>query len=111
MSHCHCVSCRKAHAAAFATVTRVDTNDFTMETGEELLTSYESSPGKKRHFCSICGSQIYAYKDGDPYYIVRVGTLDNDPGSRPARHIFVSEKAPWYKIDEKLPQFEQWPMK
>lgn len=109
ISHCHCLSCRKAHAAAFSTVTRVDTDNFRIESGEEYLTPYESSPGKKRYFCSLCSSQIYAYKEGDPYYVVRVGTMDDDPGVKPLRHIFVSEKAPWYSIDDKLPQFEQWP--
>ncbi len=109
ISHCHCPSCRKAHAAAFSTVTRVSADDFRIESGEELLTSYESSPGKVRYFCSLCSSQIYAYKEGDPHCVVRVGTLDDDPGSKPARHIFVGEKAPWYNIDEQLPQFEQWP--
>ena len=109
ISHCHCLSCRKAHAAAFATVARVVYGDFHIESGKELLTSYESSPGKKRYFCSVCGSQIYAYKNGDSHCIVRVGTMDEDPGDRPIRHIFVSEKAPWYTLDEKLPQYEQWP--
>ncbi len=109
ISHCHCPSCRKAHAAAFSTVTRVDTNTFSIKSGKELLTSYESSPGKRRYFCSVCSSQIYAYKEGDPHCVVRVGTFDDDPGDRPIRHIFVSEKAPWYVIDEKLQQFEKWP--
>jgi hypothetical protein len=36
-----------------------------------------------------------------------VGTLDDDPGVRPSRHIFVGSKAPWYEIGDALPQFEQ----
>jgi hypothetical protein len=109
ISHCHCQSCRKAHAAAFSTVTRVDTDDFEIKSGETLLTSYQSSSGKKRYFCSVCGTQIYSYNDGDPFYVVRVATFDDDPGIRPIRHIFVGDKAPWYTIDDKLPQYDQWP--
>ncbi len=109
ISHCHCPPCRKAHAAAFCTVARVNTTDFRLKSGQEFLTAYESSPGKKRWFCSVCSSQIYAYKEGEPHCVVRVGTMDDDPGNRPIRHIFTAEKAPWYTIDEKLPQFEGWP--
>jgi hypothetical protein len=109
ISHCHCPSCRKAHAAAFSTVTRVNIDDFRLKSGEELLTAYESSPGKKRYFCSICSSQIYAYKEGESYCVLRLGTFDDDPGEKPIRHIFVSEKAPWYTIDEQIPQFQKWP--
>jgi hypothetical protein len=40
---------------------------------------------------------------------VRAGTLDSDPGVRPAGHIWVSEKAPWFEIADGLPQFQKGP--
>ncbi|WP_442903882.1 GFA family protein, partial [Gilvimarinus sp. 1_MG-2023] len=52
--HCHCVTCRKAHAAAFSSVAAVADADFVVS-GRESLTAYESSPGKQRYFCSRCG--------------------------------------------------------
>ena len=55
--HCHCQTCRKAHSAAFSSVAAVNDHDFHL-TGQTHLNSYESSPGKKRYFCSQCGSQI-----------------------------------------------------
>jgi hypothetical protein len=33
-----------------------------------------------------------------------MGTLDDDPGIRPALHILVASKAPWYEIFDGLPQ-------
>ena len=110
ISHCHCKTCQKAHAAAFSTVARIKISSFTINSGKELLTSYQSSPHKIRYFCSKCGAQIYAHMDGQDEYVVRLGTLDDDPGQRrPIRHIFVSEKASWYDIVDKLEQFDQWP--
>jgi hypothetical protein len=109
ITHCHCQECRKAHAAAFATVTRVNVNAFELISGENQLTAYESSPGKKRYFCSKCGAQIYSHKDGQDFHVVRLGTLDSDIGEKPARHIFVGDKASWYNIETPLPQFKQWP--
>jgi len=97
------------HAAAFSTVTRVKKNDFTIETGRDLLSEYKSSPHKIRYFCSKCGSQVYALFEGHEEVILRLGTFDNDPGAKPVRHIFVSEKAGWYSIDDKLEQFDGWP--
>ena len=76
---------------------------------EDLLTSFKSSPSKIRYFCSKCGAHIYAYVEGQDEYVLYLGTLDDDPGQKPIRHIFVSEKASWYSIDDQLPQFDQWP--
>ena len=109
ITHCHCQECRKSHAAAFATVSRVRVDAFELISGKDLLTAYESSPGKKRYFCSKCGAQIYSHKEGQDFHVVRLGTLDSPIGEIPARHIFVAEKASWYNIDARIPQFEHWP--
>jgi hypothetical protein len=45
--------------------------------------------------------------DGDPAsYGLALGTLDDDPGVRPERHVFVGSKAPWFEITDALPQHE-----
>jgi hypothetical protein len=36
---------------------------------------------------------------------VPAGTLDDDPGLRPQRHIFFDLKAPWFDITDTLPRF------
>jgi hypothetical protein len=107
IGHCHCRSCRKAHAAAFATTARVDRSRFRWSSGEELVASFESSPGKRRFFCPRCGSHLIAAWEGAPTVIVRVGSLDSDPGSRPVVHIWTSQKALWYEIADGLPQFPE----
>ena len=35
---------------------------------------------------------------------VALGVLDDDPGVRPAMHIYVGSKAPWVEIADGLPQ-------
>ena len=103
LGHCHCPTCRKAHGAAFATVTRVSRSGFEWVTGRELLSHYESSPGKKRFFCSRCGSQLVAAWDDESEVILRVGSLDSDPGSLPVAHVWTEVAAPWYEINGHLP--------
>jgi len=107
IGHCHCQTCRKAHAAAFASTARVQRAHFRWLRGAELLTSYESSPGKQRRFCSKCGSQLVAERDGQPYVIVRVATLDEDPGARPQVHIWTSHAVPWLDY-ENVAAYPEW---
>ena len=110
ITHCHCSTCRKAHSAAFSSVAAVQAEQFAFLSGEPLVKSYESSPGKLRYFCSGCGSQLYAHRTGLPHYILRLGTLDDDPGVRPVEHIWLSDKAVWFdpKTDGSIPMYQEW---
>ena len=107
MNHCHCSMCRKAHAAPFATYLAVPPEQFEMTAGEARVTSYESSPGFPRHFCSGCGSVVPTPR---PNGVVAVpaGCLDEDPGFRPERHIFAGEKPDWDTIADDLPRFDDY---
>src|SRR5690554_1186033 len=69
--HCHCKTCRKAHAAPFASTAGVKREHFRWLSGEEFLSTYESSPGKLRHFCRQCGSHLVAERPSQPHVILR----------------------------------------
>lgn len=111
ITHCHCTTCRKAHASAFSSVSAVNKENIKFISGEGLLKGFESSPGKMRYFCENCGSQIYAQRANQNHIILRLGTLDSSPELKSANHIWVSLKAPWYDIKEAcdLPKYEEWP--
>ena len=107
--HCHCHTCRKINGTTYGTSAVVARNRFTVTAGEEDLTAYLSSPGKTRNFCRRCGSHVFAIEEALPDgVILRIGTLDGDPGARPEGHIWVSHKAPWYEITDGLPQYAEW---
>ncbi|MDJ0708330.1 MAG: GFA family protein [Leptolyngbyaceae cyanobacterium MO_188.B28] len=107
IGHCHCHTCRKAHAAAFAPSAGVMREHFRWLKGQDHLSSFESSPGKLRHFCSVCGSHLVAERLKQPHVIVRVATLDQDPGTMPERHIWISHDVPWL-VYENLPAYSEW---
>ena len=109
IGHCSCRTCRKAHGAAFATTARVPREKFKWLSGADKLTAFESSPGKNRHFCSVCGSQLIAERPAEPHVIVRVATLDEDPGSRPLIHIWRSHEVPWCAYEGGIKDFAEWP--
>lgn len=97
--HCHCQTCRKAHAAPFASTAGVMREHFRWLQGEDRLASHESSPGKFRYFCAQCGSHLLAERVGQPHVVVRVATLDDDPGVAAAVHIWTEHDKPWLGYD------------
>lgn len=109
IGHCHCRTCRKAHAAAYAPTAGVARDHFRWTRGEDRLSSFESSPGKSRHFCSVCGSHLVAERRGQPHVILRVATLDDDPGARPAVHIWRSHDVPWLWDGDDVVSYQEWP--
>jgi hypothetical protein len=107
IGHCHCVTCRKTHAAAFNSAAGVNPDDFQWLTGEDKLSGFESSPGKIRYFCSNCGSHLLAKRKGRPLWVLRVATLDDDPTVRPEHHIWTSHDVAWLRYDN-LPEYAEW---
>lgn len=106
--HCHCSLCRKSSGTAYATNGFVQTTDFKIVSGSELLASYEVKPGKKRHFCKVCASPIYSSNEADTSRIrLRIGILDSDIIECPISHNFVTSKANWDSFDKALPQYDK----
>lgn len=103
--NCHCPDCRKISGAAFSSVLAVESAGFKVTAGEDRLTAYASSPGKRRCFCRMCGAHVFALIEARPEIVlIRAGTLDGDPGVRPQAHIWVDAKAPWHEIADALPR-------
>jgi hypothetical protein len=83
----------------------VNASEFVVVSGNELLSSWESSPGVRRFFASCCGSPIYKRDDTAPAVLgFRLGTLDSDPLRSANVHFMVGSKAPWVQISDTLPQ-------
>jgi len=75
--------------------------------GENLIDSYQSSPGFIRNFCKECGSVLpesAAGNDQDTTHTVPAGLLDDDVAARPESHIFCESKSDAYIINDNLPQ-------
>lgn len=108
INHCHCSMCRKAHGAAFGSFLHAEGKTFRWTRGEALVQRYQSSPSNVRAFCGVCGSNMPVVEEGS-HVIIPAGTLDDDPVVRPIVHIHVASKAPWYTIQDDLPQFDEFP--
>ncbi|MFQ5936210.1 MAG: GFA family protein [Acidiferrobacterales bacterium] len=106
--HCHCQTCRKIHGTVYGSSALVGSEDFRLVAGADAITVYESSPGKERCFCRVCGSHVFARFASQPQDIIlRIGTLDTDPGERPTAHIWLCHKAPWYQVVDALARYDE----
>lgn len=108
ITHCHCFTCRKAHASAFASTAGVKREHFRWLTGKNKLTSFESSPGKFRYFCSLCGSHLIAERPTQSHVILRVATLDEDPKKVPAVHIWRAHDVTWLQDGQSIKSYSEW---
>lgn len=105
MNNCHCSKCRKVSGADYGTFIQVPFDQFRWVAGEELVSTFESSPGNHRAFCNVCGSR--APQINKMFHVMTIpgGALDGDPKTTPEVSIFTADKAPWHKIDESILSF------
>ena len=106
---CHCSMCRKRNGGPFGIGAAVPAANFKLIKGGDLIQVYESSPGSQRAFCRVCGSHAPSESGDGKLHFITPGLFDDDPGVKPALHMFVGSKAPWWEITDDLPQFEEWP--
>lgn len=105
ITYCHCWRCRKQSGSSFGTTAGLEAMALVFVAGEDLMRSWESSPGVRRFFASCCGSPIYKRADADPEELgFRLGTLDSDPSMTAEVHFRVGSKAPWVEIADALPR-------
>jgi hypothetical protein len=81
--------------------------DFRWTRGEQALRSFESTPGKLRHFCSQCGTHMMAEWAKLDQVILRIGSVDEGLDAMPVRHIWVSHQAAWDIGTDDLPRYEE----
>ncbi len=112
---CHAKRCQRSTGSAFAAEMAVRTDAFRWLEGEALLRVYDAPllrepPAFRRVFCSRCGSPLPVVREGAPFVVFLAGSLDDDPGSRPFRHIFLSQRPAWADAPrDDLPQFQERP--
>lgn len=104
-ANCHCSNCRRTTGSAFKPFAGIARDKFSLVRGEDNLLIYGEAAGHDAH-CKQCGSLLYSVVRGGAYVHIALGTLVDAPSIRPAAHIFVGSKAPWFTITDGLPQYE-----
>lgn len=109
---CHCTRCRKVSGAAFMAGVAAPRSAFRLLTGRELIKTYDAPilkepPAYRSCFCVRCGSPVPDPSAQGSFIEIAAGTLDDDPGVNPDKHIFVEKKAAWHEIADALPQLDE----
>ena len=60
-------------------------------------------------FCASCGTSLtYQHEDRSDEIDVTIPTLDEPGQLEPECHIWVSDKLPWLRLEDGLPQHPEW---
>lgn len=94
--HCHCATCRKAHAAPCASTVRADRKSFRWLSGACELASFEWKLRKLKHFCTSFGSDLVAEGVDQAQVIVHAPISSSDPGVQSSAHTWTSHDVPWW---------------
>ncbi|HEY5645239.1 MAG TPA: GFA family protein [Pseudomonadales bacterium] len=106
---CHCSRCRKVTGSAFAATVGAQAEDFRYLSGESdigycELPVRETPPAYALSFCRRCGSALPT-PPSSGFFEIPAGLLEDDPGIRPDKHIYVECGAPWWSARDALPRF------
>ena len=106
-ANCHCSNCRAGTGSAFKPFAGIEREKLELTDGRDsLLVFGEENENHTR--CGVCGSLLYSVVRDGAYVHVAMGSLVDEPTIRPAGHIFVGSKAPWFAITDDLPQAEEY---
>ena len=89
---CHCMTCRKAHAAAFNPFLVFRREQVDIEGG---LQSWESSAGYDRLFCPVCGSRVASLEPPGRELELSLGSFDEPGRFAPDYEVWVTRREPW----------------
>jgi hypothetical protein len=108
---CHCRDCQRLTASAFSVSMPVDRSALHL-TG--TLASFDkptdSGETTTSWFCPTCGTRIFHASTRSPERAtLKLGTLDDTSGVRPASHIWVSRKQPWVILDPDVVVYDTQP--
>jgi len=107
--NCHCSNCRRTTGSAFKPFAGIRRERLRVVKGDGAGLIYGNGDDAHDVHCGTCGSLVYSVVREGAYVHVAMGTLVDAPSIRPAGHIFVGSKAPWYEITDELPQYREFP--
>lgn len=108
--NCHCSYCRKAHGAAFVTVTLAKGDTLSIKQGQEFLKEHQNEISGIRTFCANCGTRLMNHApDKTMYLSVSLATVDTPVNFRPVAHVNLESKAAWHEPYADIPAFQALP--
>ena len=105
--NCHCSNCRASTGSAFKPFAGIERSKLEVVRGAGSLLVWGTDDANHTR-CAICGSLLYSVVRDGEWVHVALGSLEDEPSTRPTEHIFVRSKAPWFEIRDDLPQSDEY---
>ena len=111
---CYCSICRKTGGGGGYLI-NLDADAATLEVeGREHVKIYRAeNSGHQRHFCSECGTHLWAYHPAWPEHLHPVASAIDTPLPAPPEnvHMMLGSKASWVRVEGKPgdPCFDEYP--
>ena len=103
---CHCRDCQYVSGGGPAYVMVFGRAAVSIKHGapQAYVSVADSGTRVARLYCADCGTPLFAHNaDHETHLAVKVGSLDDPQGFRPAGHIWTRSAQPWHAIDRALP--------
>jgi hypothetical protein len=108
---CHCTSCQRRLASAFAVLVTFPEEAVEISQGSLAEWEHRSDETGRRlrmRFCERCGTTVYHTAEVRPgARTIAGGTFDDTSWFTITRHIWVRSKLPWVTIPSDVEAFEQ----
>jgi hypothetical protein len=106
-ANCHCSKCRASTGSAFKPFAGIEREKLEVTQGGGSLMIVGEEDGNHTR-CGACGSLLFSVVRDGAWVHVALGSLADDPSTRPTEHLFVGSRAPWFEITDELPQNEEY---
>ena len=90
---CHCNMCRKWSAGPFLAV---ECQGEVQISGEDNVSTFNSSEWAERGFCSKCGTHLFYRLKANNLYVIPAGLFDEEPQFNFDHQVFIDEKPQYY---------------
>lgn len=106
MAYCHCESCRHWSAGPVNAFTLWHPETLKVTQGEELISSYNKTPGSIRKWCKSCGGHLFIEHPGMGLTDIPASVIP-DLAFEPALHVNYQETM--LRMHDSLPKMKDLP--
>ena len=100
--YCHCASCRRHTASPVSCFVNFNTKNVQFDSP---CSTFASSEGVTRSFCSRCGTPIaYQTERRADEIDLYINAFDEPEAFTPRKHVFYAEHIPWFDVKDELPR-------
>jgi hypothetical protein len=107
--YCHCTRCQRRTGTGASASAYLEPGSLTITAGEDRLRAWSPGGGFDKVYCGDCGSAVFVTDPSNgEVAMVRLGTIEGDPGITPSARQFVAYAAAWEPIpDDGLPRYDE----